>query len=159
MHSGFITEHFSWYEVEHSETAEREGIDNTVPVELMMIALITAKRMEAVRALFQHQIKVTSWYRCPSLQELPQFLNPKSQHPKCEAVDFVIPNFGSPIDVARRLTAEVKIIDFDQLILEYTWVHISWGASPGYKQRNEVLTLLNTKVYAPGLTDKFGRPI
>jgi hypothetical protein len=47
-----------------------------------------------------------------------------SQHMKGEAVDFIAPKYGTPLDVARHLAA--SDLRFDQIIFEGTWVHISF---------------------------------
>lgn len=158
MHSGNISDHFSWYEVEFSETAERNGIDNSVPVQMEWIIAKTAVQVEKIRALLAVPIKVNSWYRGPALQQLPEFYNPTSQHPRGEAVDFVCPSFGSPLDICRTIIAS-GIIEFDQLILEHSWIHYSYNSAPGATQRMEVLSLLSNKKYANGLTDINGVPL
>jgi hypothetical protein len=153
-----ISPHFSWYEVTHSETAEREGIDNDIPQDLEWVASKTAIFMERIRLLLRFPIKVNSWYRGPALQALPAFYNPTSQHPKAEAVDFVCPQFGSPVDICRKIIATTEI-QFDQLILEHSWVHVSQASAPGSTQRMQVLSLLRNKKYAGGLTDVEGNPL
>lgn len=160
MHSNKfpLTEHFSWYEVEFSDTAERLGIDNTVPVEMEWVIAKTAMQMEKIRALLGASIKINSWYRGPELQSLPQFYNPTSQHPRGEAVDFVSPAFGSPVDICRKIIAS-GIIKFDQLILEHTWVHFAFNSTPSAVQKMQVLSLLHNKKYANGLTDINGVPL
>jgi len=156
MHSGFISTNFSWYEVEHSDTAEREGFDNSVPANLVDACQNTAVNMEFVRSILRLPIKINSWYRGPQLQALPAFYNPTSQHPKGEAVDFVCPKFGSPVDICKKLLSTGDAVKFDQLILEHTWVHISFASGPGAVQRKQVLSLLANKKYAIGLTDLNG---
>jgi len=158
MHAGNISDHFSWYEVEYSETAERSGIDNTVPVQMEWIISKTAMQAEKIRALLQAPMKINSWYRCPDLQKLPQFYNPTSQHPRGEAIDFVSTAFGTPVDICRKIIAS-GLIKFDQLILEHSWVHFAFNSTPGAVQRMEVLSLLENKKYAKGLTNLQGVPL
>lgn len=161
MHTGIVSDHFSWLEVEHSQTAERLGLNNDVPAYLEKAVLRTAVFMEQVRSLLGHRsIHVDSWYRGAALQALPEFKNPKSQHPLGEAVDFVCPAFGDPVAICRCLSDPAANLPFDQLILEHSWVHISFStADPMRKPRSEVLSLLNNKGYARGLTDKQGNPL
>ncbi len=156
MHTGYISSRFSWYEVEHSQTAERLGIDNTVPDALVAAVENTAVNMEFIRTLIANPVLVDSWYRGPELQKLPEFYNPTSQHPKGEAVDFIAPKFGSPLEICKLILQHADIIKFDQLILEHTWVHISFASGPGALQRKQVLSLLANKKYAPGLTNPYG---
>lgn len=154
MTSGFISEHFSWEEVTHSETASRLGIQNSVPESLIPAITNTAKRLERVRALLEAPLTITSWYRC---LELNRALKSKddSQHPKGEAVDFISPKFGNPLDICRRLIQFSELVPFDQLILEHTWVHISF-CDPSIKPRKQVLSLLKSGQYAISLTDSQG---
>lgn len=157
-----ISDNFSWYEVIHSDTAERSGIDNSLPESLESAASNTAHKLEKVRAALGNlPIKINSWYRGPALQALPAFYNPTSQHPKAEAVDFVCPQFGAPVDIAKKIISLQTLIPFDQLILEHTWVHISFCSNPSVKPRGQVLSLLaeGTKKYAVGLTDSKGNPL
>jgi hypothetical protein len=158
LHTGYVTDHFSWHEVECSDTAERLGIDNSVPQSMEWVISKTALQMEKIRALLGTSITVNSWYRCPELQQQPQFINPTSQHPKGEAVDFVSPGFGSCADICKKIIAS-GVIKYDQLILEHTWVHFSYNSTPGATQRGQVLSLLKNKKYAVGLTDINGVPL
>lgn len=158
MHTGQVSSRFSWDEVEHSQTAERLGIDNTVPNELVAAIENTAVNLEFVRTLLANPVLVDSWFRCTKLQQLPEFINPTSQHPRGEAVDFKCPKFGTPVEICKLLLMHTDIIRFDQLILEHSWVHISFASGPGAVQRKQVLSLLNNKKYATGLTDVNGVP-
>jgi zinc D-Ala-D-Ala carboxypeptidase len=151
-----LTEHFTLEEATFSSTAQRHGIDNTIPEDIMPAIKKSAVGMEKVRAALNNSpIHVDSWYRCLPVNRI---LGSKdtSQHPKGEAVDFTCPAYGSPVDVCKRLMELREVIRFDQLILEHTWVHISWNSDPGGKQRGEVLSLLLTGKYATGLTDLKG---
>lgn len=160
MHTGKVSGNFFWVEVEESQEAARNGIDNSVPALLEDTIKRTALRMERVRCILEYPIHVNSWYRCPNLQSLPQFYNPNSQHPRGEAVDFICPEFGLPVDICKKIIEYTSLICFDQLILEHTWVHVSFCTSdPTHKPRNQVLSLLNNKKYAGGLTDKDGNPL
>ena len=53
------------------------------------------------------------------------------------ACDFVCPAFGTPAEVA--LTILKSDIEYDQLILEYGWVHVGLGEG-GVLPRREALT-------------------
>lgn len=150
-----ITEHFSWEEASFSSTASRLGIDNTIPEEVKNAVRRTAVNMEKVRTVLGKSIHIDSWYRC---KELNDSLGSKetSQHRKGEAVDFVCPEFGTPLDIARAIINAGALIRFDQLILEHTWIHISFCSIPGTIPRGQVLSLLKSKNYALGLTNPEG---
>jgi hypothetical protein len=112
--------------------------------------------MEAVRKLLGgNPISIDSWIRCLALNRALGSKN-TSQHITGNAVDFICPAFGSPTDIAKIISVNVASIGFDQLILEHTWVHISWASLPNAKQRNQVLSLLSDGSYSRGLTDQFG---
>lgn len=129
-----MTPHFHIEEVEHSNIAERLGINNKLPEHLLSNALFTAHGMEDVRTLLGKPIPVSSWYRSPRLNAYIGG-DKASQHMLAQAVDFICPAFGSPYAVASAIRA--SRIQFDQLIYEHTWVHISF--SP-LRARREVLT-------------------
>jgi hypothetical protein len=78
---------------------------------------------------------------------------------KGEAVDFVSPKFGTPLQVVQALSKKMEELEIDQLILEHTWVHISFALSPPRLPRGSILTLLATGKYATGITDKYGNKV
>lgn len=133
-----LTEHFTWEEVERSETAKRKGIDNTLPEELKGNVKRVAATMELVRALLGGPVKVTSWYRCFELNAAVGSNN-RSAHPKGLAVDF------QPTTMTNEEAFKIIMnsdIEFDQLIHERTktgsnWIHLGLSEGAG---RREVLT-------------------
>lgn len=58
-----ISRFFSWHEVVASQTAERIGIDNTPPAELIDRIAFTAVQMDRVRKLLGGPVYVSSWFR------------------------------------------------------------------------------------------------
>lgn len=156
MSSSALSEHFSWEEVEKSSTAERLGIDNSLPIDLVPVIKKTAVGMELVRSVLGNKgIHINSWYRCLALNKA---LSSKdtSQHIKGEAVDFVCPEFGTPLEICKTLVEHTGYIAYDKLILEHTWVHISFCGNPSDVPHKQVLSLLANGTYAIGLTDKYG---
>jgi hypothetical protein len=151
-----LTEHFT---LEEAQITNHRTIDNTAPMVIIPVLMKTAVGMERVRACLEDKaIMINSWYRCPPLN-IAVGSSPTSQHPKGEAVDFICPAYGSPLKIVRKLAENKILIRFDQLILEHTWVHISFNSNPDGKQRGQVLTLLSNKNYAQGITDKNGVPV
>lgn len=157
-----LTPHFWLSETYDSQIAARKRIDNTPPVELITTLKRCAEQMELVRAcLGNFPVVVSSWYRCPELNEEVGGAK-DSRHQRGEAVDFTVRSFGTPVQVVKKLVE--SDIQFDQLILEHTWVHISWAISSG-RPRRQVLTLIPSKVkgqkasYVAGITDKEGKPL
>jgi len=151
-----LTEHFT---LEEAQITNHREIDNIAPMVIIPVLMKTAMGMERVRACLEDKsIIVSSWYRCPELNKAVGS-GPTSQHPKGEAVDFISPAYGSPLKIVRKLAENQILIRFDQLILEHTWVHISFQSNPDVKPRGQVLTLLSNKKYAQGITDKNGVPV
>lgn len=154
-----LTEHFTWTDVVRSTIAQRTHLNNTPPDSLLPALCNTAVHMEAVRtALGDHPISIDSWYRCIRLNELLHS-HATSQHIKGEAVDWICPSFGTPLQLARALIPHIEELGIDQIILEYSWIHTSFCSNPNSKPRGNVLTLMENKGYAPGITDLQGNPI
>lgn len=132
-----VSTYFTWDEVTHSPTAERRGLDNIPPADLVPAIQYTASCLDRVRKLLKRPILVSSWYRSAEVNKAVGSKATKSQHMKGEAVDFICPAYGSPRAVAKLLADNLAVLKFDQLIYEYTWVHISFTINP----RGQILTL------------------
>ena len=151
-----LSQHFTLDEATSSQTASRLGIYNTPSDAVIAVMKSTATNMETVRDILNSKpITVSSWYRSPELNVKIGGVK-TSQHCKGEAVDFICPMYGSCYYVANAIMHSK--IDFDQLILEHTWVHISFKSDPYANQRRQVLSLLKSGGYANGLTDVNGHP-
>lgn len=147
---GDLTANFSWWEVSNSATAQRLGINNMLPSSLRQASENTAQKMETVRQVLEDvAIHVDSWYRCLPLNTALKS-KPTSQHLLSEAVDFIAPSFGTPSQIVRALIAHTVALGFDQIILEFSWVHISFCA-PGITPRNSILTLMPDGTYSKGI--------
>lgn len=156
-----LSEHFTLEEATHSAKAIELGIDNTViSKEILEAAIRTATKMEKVRTVLGNvAIHVNSFIRVPALNAALSNSSRTSQHMKGEAVDFVAPDFGTPLDICKAIIAAKDLIRYDQLIHEHTWVHISF-CSPSSQPRSEVLSLLEgDRKYTPGLTDIKGNKL
>jgi hypothetical protein len=101
--------------------------------------------LEPVKKLYPNMF-VTSAFRKPGS-------NKTSQHPLGQAVDIQFRGISKQeyYEIAVKLA---KVINYDQLILEYCnytrnpWIHISYSV----KNRNKVLTFFNHRKYGDGLT-------
>jgi zinc D-Ala-D-Ala carboxypeptidase len=153
-----ISRNHLWAEVVRSQTAARFGIDNTPTVAVIPALVNTAARADVLDDLLYSVITVSSWYRC---LELNRKLGSKdhSQHVRGEAIDFECPKFGSPLQIVSHLTQYEDVLKWDQLILEHSWVHISFCSIPYSVPRGDVITLLKSGSYAEGITDMFGNKI
>lgn len=129
-----LSEHFTLEDFERSTTAQKLGIDNTLPPELLNDAIDTAQFAERVRTVLSAKagrdvpMIVSSGYRCPALNTA-RGGQKKSDHMKMLSIDFVAPKFGSPYEIAKYLTTQLDALDIGQLIFEgkgaARWVHIS----------------------------------
>ncbi len=134
-----LTPNFTLQEFVHSDTAMIKGIENDLPDELLENAKFTCLGGERIRAcLLGLAMELISGYRCADLNKAVNG-SERSQHMEALALDFICPRFGQPGDVARRLSANIRVLGIDQLILEKTWVHASFSWSPRY----ETLTIRN----------------
>jgi zinc D-Ala-D-Ala carboxypeptidase len=154
---GTLSDHFDIEEVTVSHIAEAQGIPNILPEELRSVVTNTAAGMERIRALLGNKaIHIDSWYRCPALNTAVGSKS-TSDHLKGMAVDFICQEFGSPLQICQHILAYKELIPFKQLILEHTWVHISFDVPP-VKPKQEVLSLIEGGKYAIGLTNMEGQP-
>ena len=151
-----LSQNFTLQEFTKSQTALRQGIDNTPDQEHLTNAVnLFANVVQQVRNNFGVTV-INSGYRGPALNEAVGGSS-KSQHCKGEAVDIECP--GTPnFEVANWIAEN---LDFDQLILEfYTpgipdsgWVHVSYKSEGN---RKSVLTAMKENgktVYKPGLIE------
>jgi hypothetical protein len=146
-----LSQNFTWAEACITNTR----FENEVPESLHPNVKFTAQKMEAVRALLATPILINSWYRSPEVN-VAVGGSLKSAHMSGLAVDFISPKYGSPFSICKKIEKYAGLVGFDQLIYEHTWVHIAFSVIPGAKPRREVLTLLKSKKYAVGITDKDG---
>ena len=132
-----LSENFSLQEYTKSQTATRQGLDNTPNEDHMASAkLLFENVVQKVRDHFGVTV-INSGYRGPALNTAVGGSS-NSQHCKGEAVDIECPGTGN-YDVAKWIESN---LDFDQLILEfYTpgipdsgWVHVSYKSEGNRKQ-------------------------
>lgn len=144
-----LSEHFGLDEFVFSETGQRKGIDNTPGTEELQNLHDLALEMERVRGLLHgYPIRVTSAYRSPKVNAAVGGAA-DSAHMKGLACDFTSPGFGSNLEVARTLY--LSGLHYDQLILEYGWVHIGFP-EVGQAPRRMTMTKRSAKEpYETGL--------
>jgi|TARA_S200000501_G_scaffold378078_1_gene439001 hypothetical protein len=149
-----LSTNFTLQEFTKSQTAIRQGLDNTPStLHLHSAKLLFGNVVQPVRDNFGVTV-INSGYRGPALNEAVGGSS-KSQHCKGEAVDIECPGTAN-YDVANWIKEN---LEFDQLILEfYTpgipdsgWVHVSYKAEGN---RKSVLTAMKENgktVYKQGL--------
>jgi hypothetical protein len=132
-----ISEHFTLEELSFSEAAARLGLDNTPGPAVIINLRLVAAAMEKIRTLLgDRPIAVHSGYRSAEVNRAVGGVI-TSAHCAGLACDFVCPAFGTPSEVALAILK--SDIEYDQLILEYGWVHIGL-ARDGSLSRREALT-------------------
>lgn len=144
-----LSTHFDLSEFTLSQTAARQGIDNTPPADVIESLKRTAQGLEGIRILLGVPVIVSSGYRSPRLNAAVGG-SKGSQHMTGEAADFTAPGFGAPRHVMDRII-DVGL-EFDQCILEFAtagagWVHISFAAA-GNRRQALVIDKDGTRVFA-----------
>jgi hypothetical protein len=145
-----LTDHFTLEEFTISQTAAREGINNTPDAAALRNLRALAATLERVRSrLGNKPVSISSGYRCPALNSAVGG-SKTSAHMQGLAADFIVPSYGTVLQTARAV-AEAGI-DFDQVIYEYgRWVHLGLPA-PGKAGRRELLSIGSKGKYVSGLT-------
>ena len=133
-----LTDHFTFEELTRSDTAERLGIPNTLPVEVAENLTTLAENLEKVRAILGRPMRISSGFRS---QELNAKIGgaQNSAHVQGLAADFTCPQFGTPVAICRALLRHADLLKWDQLIQEGSWVHIAFAKDPD-TARGDVLT-------------------
>ena len=125
MNNMKLTEHFSFEELIHSNTAKERGIYNYPDAEkAACIALLAANVLEPARQEYGHPIEVTSGYRSDRLNKVVGG-KPNSQHMRGQAADLQADNIERLYDIIQSQG------NYDQLLLESNgkrrWIHVSFN--------------------------------
>lgn len=133
-----LSEHFSLDELIASETAARQGIDNTPGVAVLANLYTLAAALEYVRLLLGHPIHVNSGYRSPALNHAVGGAA-NSAHVQGLAADIICPEFGTALEVCQAIADSTMA--FDQLIYEFaSWAHVAIPSS-GMEAKRDILTI------------------
>ena len=136
--SNKMTAHFTLFDVCNSQTALSKGIDNTPsPQTIVNARLVLEKILEPLCSHFKTRPDVSCIFRSKALNKCVGGAS-DSQHLFGQAVDFTIVGVAL-INIVEYIS---KNLEFDQLILEPSWVHCSFSSS---KNRQEVLKNVNGK--------------
>ena len=134
-----ISEHITYAEAIHSNTAKRKGIDNTPnPTQVEAMKLIAEKVFEPLRSWAGGAIKVNSFFRSPFLNEAIGGVS-TSQHCKGQAID--IDDVYGHKSNSEMFAYIRKNLDFDQLIWEFgtemnpNWIHVSYVSKEENRKR------------------------
>ncbi len=128
-----LSKHFTLDEFTFSQTAIRQGLDNTPDeshIEHMRALCLNV--LEPLRTLIGKPIQITSGYRSPKVNAAIGG-SKHSQHIVGKAADIVCPAIGT-LALFKALVRSG--LPYDQLIFEGTWVHVSYDSS---RTRDQIL--------------------
>jgi zinc D-Ala-D-Ala carboxypeptidase len=125
-----ISDHITYAEAIHSNTAKRKGIDNTPnQTQVDAMKLLAEKVFEPLRDWVGGPIKVNSFFRSVVLNEKIGGVA-SSQHCKGQAIDIDdVYGYKSNAEMYKWVKEN---LDFDQMIWEFgtdmqpNWVHLSY---------------------------------
>ena len=130
----FLSPHFCLKEFTESATARKHGIVNKAPPEAVEnLRRLCEGCLEPLREALQLPVVITSGYRTKELNSMLAHAASRSQHMEGCAADFYVDK-GSREELIKAFR-EILLnpgIDFDQLILYPTFIHVSYVS----KERN-----------------------
>lgn len=134
-----LSKSFTVEELTFSQTAAREGIDNTpTPEHIRAMRELCSKILQPLRDAIGMPLVISSGYRSPRLNRAVGG-SLTSQHMEGKAADVVC--FGMETKQLFKRVLELKL-PFDQLIYEggrkSIWVHVSFD--PKRKRRRTIMT-------------------
>ena len=123
--------HFTLQELKKSVTAEKLGIDNSIPLSIIPnIEILINQVLDPIREYMNEPIYVNSGYRCPLLNKAVGGVA-GSQHVLGQAAD--ITTRSRLQDLLMEGYIEENLI-FDQMIIYKNFIHISYKATGNRKQ-------------------------
>lgn len=159
MQNDFLSSNFRIQEFTESATARKYGIDNTPPKEAVEnLKALCVHTLEPLRDALQLPVVITSGYRTKALNSMLAHSSERSQHMLGQAADFYVaepkdlnlePGTLNPAKPTRRellikafrLIILDERIDYDQLILYPSFIHVSYVS----RERNRRTILLGMR--------------
>ena len=134
-----ISDHITYAEAIHSQTAKRKGIDNTPnPNQIEAMKLLAEKVFEPLREWVGGPIKVNSFFRSPELNTKIGG-SKTSQHCKGQAIDIDdVYGYKTNSEMYQWIKENLS---FDQMIWEFgtdtqpNWVHVSYVSEENNRNR------------------------
>jgi len=154
-----LSPHFCLEEFTKSSTAMKHGIKNTPPQEAMdNLKALCQSCLEPLREALGLSVVITSGYRTKALNSMLAHSSKRSQHMQGQAADFYVaepkdlnlgPGTLNPAKPTRRelliktfrLIILDESIDYDQLILYPSFIHVSYVS----RERNRRTILLGMR--------------
>ncbi|MCR4592843.1 MAG: peptidase M15 [Bacteroidaceae bacterium] len=141
MQNIILTPHFTLQEFTESATARKYGIDNSAPAEVVKnLRRLCENTLEPLREVLDMPVIITSGYRCKALNLRISCSSRKSQHMLGQAADFfvssrTVQSHRELLVKAFRMMLISDRIDFDQLILYPTFIHVSYVSPKANRHR------------------------
>lgn len=145
-----LSPHFKLREFTESTTAQKHGIANVPGDEAVEnLKRLCEHTLEPLREALQLPVVITSGFRTKALNSLLAHASDKSQHMAGQAADFYVgqdPVSSSKVQVPSRRELLIKAfrqiildegIDYDQLILYPSFIHVSYVSKE--KNRHGIL--------------------
>lgn len=157
-----LSPHFCLDEFTKSATAMKHGIKNTPPQEAVdNLKALCVHTLEPLREALGLPMVITSGYRTKALNSMLAHSSERSQHMLGQAADFVVQDGQSPSSRSKvqgskyleletprqklirafRLIILDESIDYDQLILYPSFIHVSYVS----RERNRRTILLGMR--------------
>ena len=142
-----LSPHFSLKETTESQTARKHGIANIpTPDAVENLRRLCANTLEPLREELGLPVVITSGFRTKALNDLLAHSSERSQHMQGQAADFYVTPGQSLsrrelLIKAFRLIITSEQIDYDQLILYPSFIHVSYVS----KEKNRRTILLGMR--------------
>lgn len=148
MNNILLSPHFCLDEFTKSSTAIKHGIQNNPPQEAAEnLRRLCANTLEPLREELGLPVVITSGFRTKALNDLLAHSSERSQHMQGQAADFYVAPGESGLSrrelliKAFRLIITSQQIDYDQLILYPSFIHVSYVS----RERNRRTILLGMR--------------
>ena len=152
MNNMLLSPHFCLDEFTKSSTAIKNGIQNNPPQEAVEnLRRLCANILEPLREELGLPVVITSGFRTKALNDLLAHSSERSQHMQGLAADFYVASGQSGLSrrelliKAFRLIITSEQIDYDQLILYPSFIHVSY-VSRERNRRSILLGMRNGKL-------------
>lgn len=152
MNNILLSPHFRLDEFTKSPTACKHGIANVPPAKAVdNLKRLCAGTLEPLREELGLPVVITSGFRTKALNNLLAHSSERSQHMQGQAADFYVAPGQSGLSrrelliKAFRLIITSEQIDYDQLILYPSFIHVSY-VSREHNRRTILLGMRNGKL-------------
>ena len=152
MNNILLSPHFCLDEFTKSSTAIKHGIQNNPPQEAVEnLKRLCQGSLEPLREELGLPMVITSGFRTKTLNDLLAHSSERSQHMQGQAADFYVAPGQSGLSrrelliKAFRLIITSEQIDYDQLILYPSFIHVSY-VSRERNRRSILLGMRNGKL-------------